>query len=474
VTRFHVVGIGGAGMSAIALLLLGRGHQVSGSDQGEWPLARACARAGAVVHASFDPAHLEAAEIVVRSSAYGEGHVEVRAALERGLPVWRRQEAWQLLSQDQRVVAIAGTHGKTTTTALTWHALRSSGIDASLICGAALVGTGANAHVGRDPVLVIEADEYDRAFQALQPEVAVVTNVDHDHVDVFPTRDDVVDAFRGFSRRIVAGGTLVACADDPGSAELARWGHIGLLGRSILTYGTSPFATYRIGEVVPGEPVDGQRRVAGLEWRHTRFTVQAPEAVADQRERRSVLVQTQLAGMHNVRNATAALAVVATFRRPLVGAAAHLKSFEGTERRLEPLGSAGGVAVIDDYAHHPAEIRAAIEAVRGAHRLAVVFQPHTPSRLRAFFDQFVGALRPAQLVVVAETFASAREAADAASGARALAEAVGGAYAADPDEAARALAERVRPGDLVLVLGAGDIRRAGERLLELLGSRAPA
>src|SRR5947209_7361119 len=175
--RIHVVGIGGTGMSAIARVLLARGHTISGADTGSWPLAEALARDGATVFRSFDAVHVIGADVVLRSSAYGESNVEVRAALDAGVLVWKREDAWRELSRGERVVAIAGTHGKTTTTALTWTALRAGGIDASLICGAPLRDLGTNAYAGRDRTLVIEADEYDRAFLALRPEIAIVTNV---------------------------------------------------------------------------------------------------------------------------------------------------------------------------------------------------------------------------------------------------------------------------------------------------------
>src|SRR5690348_6555439 len=172
-TRFHIVGIGGAGMSAVARVLLARGHEITGSDTGSWPLSEALAREGAAVHERFAAEHVPGADIVIRSSAYHEDNVEVRAALERGIPVWKREDAWRFLTKDQRVVAVAGTHGKSTTTAMTWAGLRAGGIDASLICGAAIRGIGTNAYAGKSDVFVIEADEYDNTFLALHPEVAV-------------------------------------------------------------------------------------------------------------------------------------------------------------------------------------------------------------------------------------------------------------------------------------------------------------
>jgi UDP-N-acetylmuramate--alanine ligase len=453
-TRFHVVGIGGMGMSAVARLLLARGDEVSGSDRGLWPLAESLAEAGARVFRSFDARNVAGADVVVRSSAYGDSNVEVAAARARGLPVWKREDAWRELARGKRVVAVAGTHGKSTTTALVWTALRSGGLDPSLICGAVLRDLGTNAYAGSGDSLVIEADEYDRAFLALDPEVAVVLNVEHDHVDVFPTLADVEGAFTAFASRVVPGGWLVACADDTGAVLVAARTHDALPGRSVTTYGTAATAAYRVVEVVQGP--------GGVS-----FDLSGPFGPP-------VAITLRLFGLHNARNAAGALAAADALGVPASAAAKAFASFTGTGRRLEELGEAAGVIVVDDYAHHPTEIRASIDAVRAraSGRVVVLFQPHTPSRLRAFFDGFADALRGADERIVAETFASARENADDRAGARALAQRAGGSYADNADAAARMLAERVRSGDLVLVLGAGDIRPAGELLLELLRARA--
>ncbi len=418
-TRYHVVGAGGMGMSAVARLLLAGGEAVSGSDSGRWPLADALARDGARIYQSFAADHLGDADVVIRSSAYHEDNPEIAAALARGIPVWRREDAWRLLAEGRRVVAVAGTHGKSTTTALVWVALRAGGIDASLVCGAVLRDLGSNAYRGRDDVLVIEADEYDNAFLALRPLVAVVTTVDHDHVDVFPTPDAYRSAFRRFAANVREDGFLVCAADDPGARALAEWASASTRAR-VRTYGA----------------------LAG--------------ALA-------------IPGAHNARNAAGALAAAACLGVDGERPAAAVRAFSGVERRLELVGAAGDIRVVDDYAHHPAEIAAGLAAY--GERAVVVFQPHTPSRLAAFFDEFAAVLRRARAVIVIETFSSAREGRDEVSRARALADAVGGRYVPDAESAARAAAELARPGDVVLVMGAGDVRPVGERLLELL--RAP-
>ena len=260
-------------------------------------------------------------------------------------------------------------------------------------------------------------------------------------------------AFARFAAGIVRGGWLVACIDDPGAAELAARGN-DLAGRQVATYGMAPGAGYRVVELVQG--------ANGVS-----FDLAGPFGSP-------IPVSLRLAGAHNARNAAGVVAAADALGIPAVAAAKSFATFNGTERRLEELGSARGITVVDDYAHHPTEIRASIEAVRARTqgRVIVLFQPHTPSRLRAFFDDFAAALRTADDRVVAETFASARETADSRAGAKALAARAGGTYVVDAEAAARVLAERARPGDLVLVLGAGDIRPAGIRLLELLRERA--
>jgi UDP-N-acetylmuramate--alanine ligase len=433
--RIHIVGIGGAGMSAVGKLLLAGGHDVTGSDNGRWPLAEALARQGAAVHERFAAEHVPGTDVVLRSSAYQDDNVEVAEAVRLGIPVWKREDAWRFLAKGKRVIAIAGTHGKSTTTALTWSALRAGNVDASLICGAVLRGLGSNAHAGTSDVLVIEADEYDNTFHALEPLIAVVTTVDHDHVDVFPTRESYREAFRVFVRGIQPRGTLVTCIDDDGARDLARY-TARELSHDVLTYGFGEQANLPVSRVSDKVYTLGDAQV-GL----------------------------QIPGQHNALNAAGAFLAAHSFGVTKHDAALGISEFPGVERRLEPLGSAAGVRVVDDYAHMPAEIAVGLDAFPNA---VVVFQPHTPSRLAKFFDEFVAVLRRARAVVIVETFSSARERPETTSRAMALAEAVGGRYAVDGDEAARIAADLAGPGDVVLVMGAGDVRPVGERLLELL------
>jgi len=323
-------------------------------------------------------------------------------------------------------------------------------MDPSLICGAALRDLGSNAHAGADALLVIEADEYDRAFLALAPEVAIVTNIDHDHVDVYPTKADYDAAFAQFATQVR--GTLIACADDPGAR--------GLHSARTLRYGTAADADRRITD--RAEAADGQPFTQAFAQT---FALGGPDGL--------LAVRLGVPGVHNARNAAGALLAAIACGAPAASQGAALARFAGTSRRLEVLGEARGIVVVDDYAHHPAEIRSGLEAHAGAARRIVVFQPHTPSRLHAFFEDFAEVLRTADVAIVVETFSSAREASesDSGSGARRLAVAAGAAYAPTAEAAAALAAEAARSGDVVLVMGAGDIRPAGERVLALLAAR---
>ncbi|MGH2379231.1 MAG: UDP-N-acetylmuramate--L-alanine ligase, partial [Candidatus Limnocylindria bacterium] len=419
--RYHVIGIGGAGMSAVARLLASEG-QVSGSDSGRWPLAESLRPLGITVHERFDPQNVIGADVVVRSSAYGDENPEVAAAQAAGIPLWRRHEAWRQIARGRIVVAVAGTHGKTTTSAMAWAAVRAGRRDPSLICGGELRELGSNAHVGSGPELVIEADEYDRTFLALSPAVAVVTNVEHDHVDHFPTPADYAEAFVEFALRTIPGGTVVACADDSGALALAGRARDRLRGRAdVVTYGTSPLAEVAIADV--RETAAGSEAELRIEGRSFPLALGVP-------------------GIHNLRNAAAAVVAAHRLGVAPADAAAGLRALDLPGRRLETLGEAGGVTVVDSYAHHPTEIRTDIAAMRARTegRIVVCFQPHTASRLRAFLDDFAAALAEADVAIVAETFSSARERADREGLARSLAQRAGAGYVADIEAAAHELA----------------------------------
>lgn len=469
--RYHIVGIAGAGMSAIANLLLDQGHAVGGSDPAANRQTAALAARGATVFQGHSPAHVAGADAVLATAAVRPDHVELAAARVAGIPVLGRADLWRQWSRERRVVAVAGTHGKTTTSAMVAVALRAAGLDAGYLVGAEVPDLGGNAAWG-DPAapLVIEADEYDRAFLALAPDVAVITNVEWDHPDIYPTAEEYHAAFRQFAAAASSPRRVVLCGDDEGAMAL----------------GPAEATLYGIEERLATDPVSC--RLAPLDWTASGVTPTASGGVyfdvwrysrRRMAQGRAGSQELAVPGAHNVRNALAALAVA-----ELLGADLHLASkalvrFRGTARRFELKGEAGGVTVIDDYAHHPTEARATLAAARARYpgrRIVAYLQPHTFSRTAALLDDWPAALAGADLVLVGDVYA-AREQGDAPGLARELAgriaatgveaRAVGAV-----DAAAAALIAEARPGDVALTLGAGDGDRAGLALLEHLGAKA--
>jgi len=441
--HIHLIGIGGAGMSAIARVLLERGHPVSGSDLRDSPTLRDLAGRGARVHVGHAPEHLGAAEIVVVTSAAPPDNPEVLAARERGLALWPRAAMLRALTRGRRCLAVAGTHGKTTTTAMIVLLLRAGGLDPSFIIGGDVAELGGNGHAGRGPHFVLEADEYDRTFLALEPAVAVVTNVEWDHVDCYPDPVAVREAFAQFLAQVPSEGAVYLCRDDAGAWGLPRPAAV------VHGYGLDPQAEWRAAEVRLSP--DGTRFLALREGRPP------------------LSMRLLLPGEHNVRNALAALAVAAGEGLDLEQVGPALAAFGGVERRFQCRGEAGGVVVVDDYAHHPGEIRATLAGARQRfpdRRLVVAFQPHTYSRTRAFAADFARALSAADQVLVTGIYA-AREldpgdisGADLAARVRPPA-----TYAATLDEARDWLLEHLRPGDVLLTLGAGDVTLLGPQVL---------
>ncbi len=451
--HIHVVGIGGIGMSAIARVLLERGgYHVSGSDRSLSDVGRALERLGAAVYDGHRARQVDGADLLFVSSAIPPDNEEVQAARERGIPVVKRPQVLAWLTAPYRTIAVAGTHGKTTTTAMVARVLLEAGLDPSFIIGGVVPGLNTNARAGRGPYFVIEADEYDRTFLALRPEVAVVTNVEMDHPDCFPTYRDVQAAFAAFVTGVREGGCVVACADDPGALALTA----GLpVGRRALRYGLTTGCDLRAVDVAPGTSTDFALEVAGE--RDGRYTLQVP-------------------GLHNVRNALAALGVARELGIRSETARAALASYSGVGRRFELKGEAAGVTVLDDYAHHPTEIRATLAAARarfGGRALWAVFQPHTFSRTAALLDDYRQSFRDADHVLITPIYA-ARE---RDNGTVTSADLVEGAEHPDMrcvgglSEAAELLARHLEAGDVLLTMGAGDSYRVGEDVLSILRER---
>ena len=442
--RIHVIGIGGSGLSAIARVLHERGEIVSGSDESANPLTEALVRDGIPVAIGHRAENVAGADLVLVTSAVREDNPEVAAARAQGIPVRRRENFLEELTAGLRTVAVAGTHGKTTTSSLTAWILRSAGRDPGFVLGGISPDLAGNAAAGAGSVFVIEADEYDRAFLGLRPSVGVVTNVEYDHPDLFPSRQEYRQAFEAFLDLVR--DRLIVCREDPVAADLTRPG----LPRE--TYGLSAEADWHAEEI--------RSNSAG-----------GSDFLAFHRGTSLGLLRTRLPGRHNVLNTLAAMAAVADFDVDPADLRRALTEFRGVQRRFTVSGEAGEVTVIDDYAHHPSEVRATLEAVRDrfpGREVWAVFQPHTYSRLRALAADFAGAFAGADHVVVTGVFAS-REQPVAGINAAWLAGKIEHAdvrSAEALERAAEVVLENVRPPAVVVTLSAGDGNRVGELVLD--------
>ncbi len=456
----HLVGVGGAGMSAVASLLAARGLHVSGSDAADGPALAALRAAGVDVHVGHDAAHVAGADTLVVSSAIRETNPELAAARAAGLRVLHRSQALAALMAGRDAVAVAGAHGKTTTSAMVATALLAAGRDPSFAIGGVVIGPDGPLGGARDGAgpFVAEADESDGSFLNYAPLVAIVTNVEPDHLDHYGTREAFEDAFARFAARIRPGGLLVACADDEGATRLVARVREALAanGVAVTTYGRTAGADVPVGPTVP--TVDGT------------WVTDLTDADG------TATVTLAVPGDHNGLNAAAAWVALRRLGLTPDEAAAGLSSFRGTGRRFEDRGTAGGVRVVDDYAHHPTEIAALLRAARqvaGDGRLVVLFQPHLYSRTRAFADQFASALSAADEVVVTDVYA-AREDPDPAVTGETIASRMDdrARFVPDREDAARAAAALARPGDLLLVVGAGDVTTLAPLVLDTLAHRA--
>lgn len=452
-TRVHLVGLGGAGMSGLARLLHQRGLQVSGSDVASGAALDDLAALGIRTAVGHARAHAEGAALLVVSSAVPRDNPEVAWALETGVPVVKRAEVLGWLSAERRTIAVAGTHGKTTTTAMVAWVLTVAGLQPGFAIGGDVPVLGGPAGLGRGPHFVVEADEFDRSFLQLRPWLAVVTNVEPDHLDYFGSADAVFDAFRAFVRLLPSDGPLVACLDDPGARALA-------------TEHAGPTVTYALERDAEWRAVHVQ-----LERSGSRFTVL-------REEQRVAEVRLRLLGKHNVANALAAIAVSDRCGVAPAVAAAALAHFTGARRRLDRRGEVCGVAVYDDYGHHPTEVAATLAAARlvCTGRLWCLFQPHTYHRTRMFLDDFAAALGAADEVVVVDVYlppGRERETFGVSS-----ADIVArmpfhrARYMPDLAEAAAFVGRSATPGDVVVTMGAGSVTRAADWILAALAERA--
>jgi len=450
-THAHLIGIGGSGLSAIARLLLESGYSVSGSDRVLSEQAAELAAAGATVFAGHAAENIRGADLVIRSSAIPDSNPEVLAAQAAGIPVLKRSEFFGQLMSGRIGIAVAGTHGKTTTTAMIAWLLTACGQDPSYIIGGVSKNLGNNAHAGQGKTFVIEADEYDRMFLGLDPQIAVVTMVEHDHPDCFPTAAEYMEAFTAFVGKLKSGGLLIANADDAQAAGLT--GAVPA-GCRVVIYGLKPGADLRAINI-------SRNAVGGFS-----FDVQSSFGT------RVANIVLQVPGEHNILNALAAFAVAQELKINAGKAAAALDAFQGTGRRFDVRGEANGIVIIDDYAHHPTEIRATLAAARVRYpesRIWAVWQPHTYSRTQMLLADFTRAFNNVDRVIVTAVYA-ARETETGFSAAQVVAQMqhANARYIPALADVRETLMAELKPGDVLLVLSAGDADQVSSQVLSAL------
>ena len=463
-THVHFIGIGGSGLSAIARLLLESGYAVSGSDRALTPFAEEVRKAGASVYVGHHARNVAGADWVVRSSAIPDDNPEVQAAMQKNIPVYKRADFLGELMADKTGIAIAGTHGKTTTTAMTAWVLTELKRDPSFIIGSMAKNLGVNARAGKGNLFVIEADEYDNMFLGLKPQIEVITNLEHDHPDFFPTFEAMTQSFETFINLLPADGTLIVCMEDAGATSLIPYARKA--GKNVIAYGAHMENTISAPHWVMARDVKPNQR-GGFDF------VASSNLKSAGLE--SVEVSLQAPGEHNVRNALATLAIVDVLGLSREKAAKALSKFTGTGRRFELRGEANGVSVYDDYAHHPTEIKATLAGARARYperRIWAVWQPHTYSRTQALYLEFSRAFKDADEVIVTEVYAAREPKQDFTS-----AEIVSGMphpsarYIATLPQATDYLLKNLQPNDVLIVLSAGDADQICAEVLKTLKER---
>jgi UDP-N-acetylmuramate--alanine ligase len=449
----HFIGIGGIGMSGIAEILLNLGMKVSGSDLRRSPVTDRLAQLGATICEGHNAANIVGATVVVTSSAVSAGNPEVVEAHARKIPVIQRAEMLAELMRLKYGIAIAGMHGKTTTTSMVASVLTAGGLDPTVVVGGRVDAMGSNARLGTTQYLVAEADESDRSFLKLSPILAVVTNLDREHMDCYRDMNDVERAFLDFMDRVPFYGAVTACIDNKLLKDI-----LPRARRRVFTYGESQGADYRLSILPPGEATAGTLPFA-------RFLVKTEEGELGPFE-------LHVPGRHNVLNATAAVAIAHQLEVPAEKIAEGLIHYRGVDRRFQRKGVARGVTVVDDYGHHPTEIRATLAAARecGHRRIHVLFQPHRYSRTKDLIEEFSGAFKDSDTVTVLPIYAASEEPIPGIT-AENLAARISGPqvhFAPDFSSAIAAVSAQAGEGDLVLTLGAGSVSQLGPQILATL------
>jgi UDP-N-acetylmuramate--alanine ligase len=449
--RVHFIGIGGIGMSGIAEIVLNLGYAVSGSDLRRTPITSRLESLGVVLYEGHAAANVVGSGVVVVSSAIDERNPEVAEARARKIPVIQRAEMLSELMRLKYGIAVAGMHGKTTTTSMVASVLAAGGLDPTVVVGGRVNALGSNARLGKSHYLVAEADESDRSFLKLAPILAIVTNLDREHMDCYRDMDDVEDAFVEFMNRVPFYGATVACADNPLLAKALQ-----RVRRRVFTYGTSLTADY----IVRSLPADGDC--------FSRFEVATGQGILGPFE-------LHVPGFHNVLNATAAVAIATQLDLPASAILQGLQSFRGVERRFEKKGNVAGVTVVDDYGHHPTEIRATLHAARdcGHARIHVLFQPHRYTRTRDMMDEFATCFNEADSVEILDIYAASEKPIPGID-TPALIQRIGRpniSYAPSTEHAIQQILDRASSGDLILTLGAGSVSQLAPLLVERLQQR---
>jgi UDP-N-acetylmuramate--alanine ligase len=449
----HFMGIGGAGMAPLAELVRRSGGQVTGCDSKPNDSARTFEKAGVEVSYGHSAAHVEGCGALIVTAAVPGSHPEIAAARDLGIPVMKRAEALGAVVNPHYVVGIAGTHGKTSTTALTTAVLEAAGLDPTGLVGGRVQAWGGNLRLGGGGLFVVEADEYDHSFLKLRPNVAVVTTLEADHLDIFGSLRGVEEAFLEYVGRVEVGGLVIACADDMGVGRMVH--RLGDRRHEVITYGLSAGSMLRADRVEQGE-------VTSFDvWELGKLLGRA---------------MIRVPGTHNIRNALAAVAVARHMGVGWDAIREGLAAYHGVERRFERVGEARGVLLVDDYAHHPTEIAATLQAARYSNpgrRIVAVFQPHLYSRTRDFGTEFGRTLARADLLFVTDIYPAREQPIPGVTGELIVdaAAAAGGdvRYLAERSTVARELVAALRPGDLCLTLGAGDLNEASREILRMLG-----